>query len=145
MPGYGSTVQIPPEVVRFLEKRGARSQRGHSEFSRSAVLHRSMIALRTFLADCDPQMTGKLSAEQARLAVRLLPSPWRLSAFEVEHLAALLEGQPDFAAAAAEEGVETAPFLAAVAALSRPERLALIDQAVQERAPAASAAVPEEP
>jgi hypothetical protein len=145
MAGKGTTIQIAPTDVGFLEKRGARSHRGGGEFSRSAVLHRSLQVLRNILDYSDPRKTRGFAPELHELAIQLLRSPWNLTSFEVEHLPTILERAPDFAAATAEAGVEAGSFLAEISSFTFPEKVALVDHAIQMHAPAASAAAPEEP
>jgi hypothetical protein len=144
MAGKGTTVQITAADVRFLEKRGARSHRGGGPFSRSVVLHRTLQMLGDVLEHSDPRRTRALPEAMHGVVVRVLPEPWNLKAFEVEHLATILERAPGFGAAAAAAGVDSAALLATVAALSFPEKLALLDHALQEQGPGAAAASPEE-
>src|SRR5712692_2916067 len=65
--------------------------------------------------------------------------------YEVEHLEGILERAPDFAAALAEKGMKADKFLAAIRALTFPEKLALVDHAMQTQGPAASVATSQEP
>ncbi len=145
MAGKGTTVQITPADVRFLEKRGARSHRGGGPFSRSVALHRALQMLGDVLDHSDPRRTRALPEAMHQAIVRVLPEPWNLKAFEVEHLATILERAPGFAAGAITAGVEPTALLATVTALSFPEKLALLDHALQEQGPAAAAATPDEP
>jgi hypothetical protein len=145
MAGKGTTVQITAADLAFLERRGARSHRGGGTFSRSVVLHRTLQMLRDCLDQFDPRKTRGMPDEMHRLVVQELPEPWTLKSFEVEHLALILERAPGFAAAAAAARVDPAAVLATVAAMSYAEKLALVDHALQEQAPAAAAASPEEP
>jgi hypothetical protein len=138
MAGKLTTIQIGPGDVAFLERRGARSHRGGGEFSRSAALQRSLATLRAVLEDSDPLGHGRISAAQRDLVVRLLPAPWAMTAFEVEHLDGYLERAEGYAEALRAAGVEAGELAAAVAALTFCEKLALVDQAVQEKAPAAA-------
>ncbi|HVT14667.1 MAG TPA: hypothetical protein VHQ90_00610 [Thermoanaerobaculia bacterium] len=140
MAGKLTTIQIAPGDIAFLERRGARAHRGGGEFSRSAALQRSLATLRAVLEDCDPLRHGRISATQRDLVVRLLPVPWAMTAFEVEHLGGYLEHARGYAEALRAAGVEAAELAAALAALSFCEKMALVDQAIQEKAPAAAAA-----
>jgi hypothetical protein len=144
MAGKGTTLQIAPADIGFLARRGARAHRGGGDFSRSAVLHRSLRTLRDVLAYSDPRKTRGLPEEMHRLAVRLLSGGWTLKAFEVEHLEAILGRSPELDAEAAAAGIEAGAFLAAIEAMSFAEKAFVVDQAVQEYAPAAAAASPEE-
>ena len=141
----GTTAQITTADLIFLERRGARSQRGPGTFGRSSVLHRELQLLRALLTHYDPRRTRGMPEEHHQLVVRLLPEPWLLRPTDVHHLANRLQEAPGFAAAAAAAGVDAAALLAAVAALDFGEKAALLDHALQEQAPAAAAAVIAEP
>ncbi|HVT57505.1 MAG TPA: hypothetical protein VHR45_03820 [Thermoanaerobaculia bacterium] len=145
MAGRGTTLQLGAGDVAFLGRRGGRSHRGPGEFSRSAVLHWSLDQLRLFLTHHDPLKSGRLTPEQHDLAVNVLPIPWKLRPYEVEHLEGILERAPDFAAALAAKGMKAEKFLAAIRALTFPEKVALVDHAMQAQGPAASTATPEDP
>jgi DNA-binding GntR family transcriptional regulator len=144
MAGKGTTVQIATADMVFLSRRGARSHRGGGTFSRSVVLHRSLQALRDVLDRSDPRLTRGMSQEMHRLIARLLPEPWALKVFEVEQMSTLLARVPAFAAAAADAGVDPDALLTLVSQLNFSEKMALVDHALQEQAPAAAAAMPEE-
>ncbi|HVT56899.1 MAG TPA: hypothetical protein VHR45_00740 [Thermoanaerobaculia bacterium] len=145
MAGRGTTVQLGPADVDFLAQRGGRSHRGPGDFSRSAILHRSLDHLRLLLAHHDPLKNGRLSPEQHELAIHVLPEPWKLRAFEIEHLEGVIERAPDFAAALAAKRMKPEKFLAAIGALTFGEKLALLDQAMQAQGPAAAAAAAKKP
>jgi hypothetical protein len=144
MAGKGTTVQIAASDVAFLARRGARSHRGGGTFSRSTVLHRSLVMLRDVLERCDPRQTRAMPEAMHQVIVRVLPEPWALKVFEVDQMPALVAQAPGFAAAAAAAGVEVEALLALVGALNFGERMALVDQALQAQAPAAAAATPED-
>jgi hypothetical protein len=144
MAGKGTTVQVTGGDVAFLARRGARSHRGGGTFSRSTVLHRSLVMLRDLLERSDPRRTRAMPEAMHQVIVRLLPEPWALKAFEVDQMPALLAQAPNFAATAAAAGVETEALLALVGSLNFTERMALVDQAQQARAPRAAAATPED-
>jgi hypothetical protein len=135
----GTTAKVHPADALFLEKRGALSHRGARTFSRSAVLHREIEWLRALLAHCDPRRGG-LSAEMAALAARLLPEPWLIKPASVEHLALRLQEAPGLKAESVAAGVEPSALVAAVAALSAAEKIALLDLALLEQAPGAALA-----
>lgn len=137
----GGTTQVQAPVLRFLEKRGALSNRGARTFSRSAVLNREMQFLRALLVHYDPHRTGAMSEEMVALVARLLPDPWLITAATVENLALRVQEAPSFAAKVKEAGIDPADLVAAVAALSFVEKMALLDQALQHQAPAAAQAL----
>jgi hypothetical protein len=144
MAGKGTTVQIAAADMVFLSRRGARSHRGGGTFSRSVVLHRSLQALRDILDRSDPRQTRGMPEAMHRLVVRLLPEPWALKVFEVEQMSTLLARTPGFEAAAAAAEVDPAELLTLISELSFGEKMCLVDGALQEQAPAAAAAIPEE-
>ncbi len=145
MAGKGITIQIAAPDVAFLSRRGARSHRGGGTFSRSVVLHRSLQALRDILAQSDPRKTRGMAEAMHHLIKQQLPNPWTLTSFEVDQMATLLARAPGFAAAAAAAGIEPEALCTFVAQLSFSEKMSLVDHALQEQAPAAAAAIPEDP
>jgi hypothetical protein len=66
-------------------------------------------------------------------------------AVEIDYLADSIEHAPGFAAEVAAAGLEPAAFLAAIAALSFVEKVALLEHAREHQAPAAAAATREGP
>ena len=144
MVGSGTTLQIAAPDVAFLARRGARSHRGGGTFSRSVVLHRALQMFRDCLEHSDPRRTRDMPEPMHRLLTELIPAPWDLKAFEIDHLALLLERAPGFAAAAQAAAIDPAALLATLAPLTFAEKLALVDHAIQLQSPAASAASPEE-
>jgi hypothetical protein len=140
VPPQTTSIQIGIGDIAFLERRGARAQRGGGEFSRSVVLHRAFQTLRTLLEECDPRRTRGMPEVQHAFLTRILPQPWTLKRLEIEHLATRVEGVPGFRQAAADAGLDAAEVVAALASLTFAEKLALLDQAVQVQAPAATVA-----
>jgi hypothetical protein len=135
----GTTVMMSAGDSAFLAERGARSHRGGGEFSRSVVLKRALASLRGMLAEYDPRQGG-MPEEMHGLVVRLLPQPWALSRFELQHLDRVLAGVTGFGEAARAVGLEPEEVIAAVAQLGFAERVVLADEATRVQAPAASQA-----
>jgi hypothetical protein len=139
-------IHVRPGKVVFIERRGGRANRGGGEFSRREVLDRLLDTLRNLLEHYDPLKTGGLSSEIGKVAIRLLEDdPWKLKALEIEQLEKVLERAPDFRDALAEAGIEPVEFLRAIQALTFGEKVSLVDRAIQEHSPRASAATPQEP
>jgi hypothetical protein len=136
MAGKRVTLHLRACDVEFLAARGARSQRGGGRFCRSAAVHRALVQLEGLLAACDPATSGRLDPRLCELVARRLPRPWRLTRCEIEELARCLAGAPGFLDAVAVAGLAPAAALAAIAALSVAEKLALVDAAVCRQAPA---------
>lgn len=143
MAAKGTNIQLGTADIVFLERRGARSHRGGSEFSRSSVLHRLIEGMRALVEDADPR--PRLTPAVYQAVVTLLPAGWTLKPLEIHHLEEVLARAPELAEVAAQAGLEPPALLAAVAALSFAEKYALVDLAIQAHAPAAAAARPEEP
>jgi hypothetical protein len=140
MPGKGTNIQLSPADLVFLEVRGARSRRGGSPFSRRSVLRRLIQSHGSLLEHADPR--PRLPPAIFEAAVALLTAGWTLNPFEIELLEVVLSRTAGFAKVAAQAGVEPRALLAAVAALSFPEKFALVDLAIQAHASAAPAARP---
>jgi hypothetical protein len=134
----GSTARLNLEEEEFLTARGGLSLRGAHTFSRSAVLYRQLQLHAAVLERCDPRRTGALSNEMAELVARLLPKPWNIDPAAVEHLALRVQEAPDFAARVTAAGVDPSALIAAVAALSYSEKVALLDLALRAQAPEAA-------
>jgi hypothetical protein len=141
MAGKGTNVQLDPGDLAFLEGRGARSQRGGSVFSRASVLNRCIQGHRALLHHADPR--PRLPPPVFDAAVALLTAGWTLKPLEIEHLEVVLSRTAGLAEAAAKAGVEARALLDAVAALSFPEKFALVDLAIQVHASAAAAVQPD--
>jgi hypothetical protein len=140
MAGKQTTIQIGRGDVVFLERRGARSHRGGDTFSRSATLQRSLATLRAVLEHCDPLRNGRISPAQRDFVVRLLPAPWAMTPFEVEHLVSYLARPRGYEEALRAAALDPVELHTALAALTFSEKMALVDQAVQAQAPAAAKA-----
>jgi hypothetical protein len=137
----GPAIRLHPADRVFLEARGAISAPGPKEtFSRSAVLHRELRHLRAVLERYDPRRTSGMPEEMYQLAARLIPEPWAIRDAGIENLAFRLREAPDFAARAQAAGIDPAALVATIDALGFAEKLALLDAALREQAPAASMA-----
>jgi hypothetical protein len=141
MAGKSPNVQLTTGDLAFLERRGARSLRGGSVFSRTSVLHRFIQGHRALLEHFDPR--PRLPAAVFDAAVALLDTGWTLKPLEIEHLEVVLSRAPGLAGAAAQAGIEPRALLDAVTALSFPEKFALVDLAIQVHAPAAASVRPD--
>jgi hypothetical protein len=135
-----TTVTISAADSAFLAERGARSHRGGGEFSRSVVLKRALVRLRQVLTEYDPRRSAGMSEPMHGLVVRLLPQPWALSRFELQHLDRVMTEVAGFGEAAQAVGLAPEAVIAAVAALAFVERVALADDATRVQAPEASQA-----
>jgi hypothetical protein len=144
MAGNGITLQISNRHAKYLGKRGGHSHRGKATFSRSMVLGRMLDMLSLYQEFTDPRVTRGMAEEVHALVIRLIAEPWTLRRFEIRNLEGVLETTPGFAAAVSAAGLEPAAVLAAVAAASPAEKLTLVDQAIQEQAPAVAVGRPGE-
>ncbi|HVT18567.1 MAG TPA: hypothetical protein VHQ90_20610 [Thermoanaerobaculia bacterium] len=131
--------RIHPGDLEFLAARGARPSRCDRIFSRSAVLHRTLLQLHLVLERADTEARQRLGDPLYLLLLRTIRAPARLSPFEIENLAAFLERLPTFRAALAERSIDPAAASAALEALSVAERVALVDAAVRLQTAAATA------
>ncbi len=76
--------------------------------------------------------------------VRHLPEPWTLKPYEIETLEACLRRSREFLEAIAADGVDPEALLEAIGAMTVPEKVSLVDQAVLAQAPAMADTSPEE-
>lgn len=97
------------------------------------------------LEHADPLRNRRIAPAQHELVTRHLSEPWPMTPFEIEHLETYLERGSRFAEAARAAGIDSGELQATLAGLNFYEKMALVDQAIQAQAPAAAAAVPEEP
>ncbi|HVT60667.1 MAG TPA: hypothetical protein VHR45_19995 [Thermoanaerobaculia bacterium] len=139
-----TTLAISRAAVAFIERRGGRSNRGGGEFSRAAVVQRTLMAYGALLQRCDPRKTSGLSEEMFRLAVALLEEPWSLRPLEVEHLGETLGQSAGLEAAAKEAKVDREEFVKTIEALGFAEKMAIVDASIQDQAPRAAGTIPEE-
>jgi hypothetical protein len=77
--------------------------------------------------------------------VRRLPEPWSLKPYEIETLEGFLSRSAGFVEAVAADGVDPKALLEAIGAMSVPEKVSLVDQAVLAQAPTMADTSPEEP
>ncbi|HEY6322623.1 MAG TPA: hypothetical protein VJA16_13795 [Thermoanaerobaculia bacterium] len=94
--------------------------RGGSAFSRSSVVGRALEELTLYLKWMDPWRTRGFPEAMHEVLVRRQPEPWSL-----KRSAGFLE-------AVAADGVDPKALLEAIGAMSVPEKVSLVDQAVAE-------------
>lgn len=134
-------IQVTLAARLFLERRGARSHRGGSVFSRSSVLNRQLELLKAMLEAADPRPLLARPVHEA--AVTLLARAWTLKPLEVAHLEEILAKVEGLDTVLAAADIERQEFLAAIAGLTFWEKCALVDLAVQSHAPGAALEAPE--
>jgi hypothetical protein len=144
MRGRTTSIQLTAAHRRFLEKRGARSHRGGSVFSRSAVIERALEQLGLYLKWTDPRTTRGFPEAMHRVLVRRLPVPWTLKPYEIETLEGCLRRSAEFLEAITADGVDPEAVLEAIGAMTVPEKMSLVDQAVLAQAPVTADTSPEE-
>ena len=138
-------ITLRPGKLAFLEKRGARSRRGHDEWNRGKVLDRLLETIRSVLERYHPVKRKRLPHEYLDQVIALLREPWRLKTMEIDQLENFLRDLPNFYSVLGKAGVDPDKFFQAIHALEFIEKVVLVDLAIQEHAPAAAAAHPEEP
>jgi hypothetical protein len=136
MAGKATNVQVGSSDLRYLERRGARSHRGGSLFSRSSVLSRALRNLAAVLEEADPR--PRLPPAVYETAIGLLREGWLLVPMEVSHLDEVLAKAEGFNQSLGAAGIETKVFLDAILALPFVAKCALVDQAIQVHAPGAA-------
>jgi hypothetical protein len=134
----GTTVQLDVPGTEFLARRGARPHRGGGPFGQSMVLRRCLRTLASILDDANPYASERLPAALRPVIAASLPDPWDLSPYEVECLGHRLAQVPGFTDALAAAGLDPAATVAAVTALTLPEKWAAVDLAVQDQSAANS-------
>jgi hypothetical protein len=143
----GTTIQISRRDVNDIAQRGGRSHRGGGEFSRSAVLHRSLAMLWRVLDLSDPRRTQRLSEEHYQVAVAVLRHrrPWSLTEFEIELLEVLIARAPQLAPLTAERRLDAKDLLAQIASLTFAEKASLVDAAIRAAVDSGAAELVQDP
>jgi hypothetical protein len=100
------------------------------------ILRRCLRTLGSILEDADPYASGRLPAPLRPLIAADLPDAWDLSPYETECLGQPLARVPGFTAALVAAGLDPNATVAAVTALTLPEKWAAVDLAVQDQAAA---------
>ncbi|HXU46408.1 MAG TPA: hypothetical protein VN783_12850 [Thermoanaerobaculia bacterium] len=122
------------EQFEFLERRGARSDKGHGPFNRSRILRRKVDLLSEILEQANPVKSGALP-EACYLALRgVLDAPWDLKPREITHLDRYLSMQPGIETACQAAGLDPEELYSKLRALSFPEKVSLIDLLEQDLA-----------
>lgn len=124
------------EQLDFLERRGARSDKGHGPFNRSRILRRKVDLLSEMLQQANPVKSGALPEPCYRILRGVLDAPWDLKPLEITHLDRYLSMQPGLEPACAAAGIDPEELYAKLRALSFPERVSLIDLLEQDLAAA---------
>ena len=124
------------EQLDFLERRGARSDKGHGPFNRSRILRRKVDLLSEMLEQANPVKSGALPETCYRILRGVLDSPWDLKPLEITHLDRYLSMQPGLEPACAAAGIDPEELYANLRTLSFPERVSLIDLLEQDLAAA---------
>jgi hypothetical protein len=127
-----ATVQVGGEHHAFLAARGARAAVGPGTFRCSAVLRRTLRQLAATLAAYDPtDDPSRIDPGLLQVILRTLPTPWRLTVFEIEKLSLFLDGIPAFVSGLA--ALDLAPTTARrqIDALSYVEKVALVDATIR--------------
>jgi hypothetical protein len=137
VPSWTGRLQLKatPEMVDFLNRRGARPDRGRSAFNLTNVMLRQFELFMASIDESDPRGTRGFSQAYYDLTIELLVQPWTLNADSIRLLDSYLGRQPHFARFLAEAGVERAAYLKAIAELSFAERLHLVEAAQVHHAP----------
>ncbi len=130
-------IQATPELVRFLNRQGARPDRGRSTFSLTNVMRRHLDLFLASNEESDPRLNG-FPQEYYDLTVEVLAHPWTINADIIRLLDGYIARQAHLPYLLEQAGVERAPYLQAIAELRFPERLHLVEQAHIFHAPPAS-------
>ena len=133
-----TSLNLDPQHVTFLEKRGARSDKGQGTFNRSRILRRKFDLLAELLERHDPVRAKKLPRPYFDLLRLLIPEPWELRPADLVALEVLVADRPEFAEATAAAGIDPKDLLRQLKQLTFAERAAVADLLEQELAPNAS-------
>ncbi|HEY6322830.1 MAG TPA: hypothetical protein VJA16_14865 [Thermoanaerobaculia bacterium] len=122
-------ITLPPEVIRRLRNRGARSDRHHGPYNYTRQLSRALGLFDAVVLRSDPRETGGLDERPYGLIVDLLRDPHRLETFHISRLGEYLLELPDFGERAHAIGCEPEELARSVSGLTFAEKLHLVDSA----------------
>jgi hypothetical protein len=128
-------IQATPEMVDFLNRRGARPDRGRSPFSLTNVMRQQFELFMASIDESDPRGSRGFPQVYYDLTVELLSQPWTLNADTIRLLDGYLGRQPHLNYLLEQTGVDRKTYLAAIAELNFSERLHLVEQAHVRHAP----------
>jgi hypothetical protein len=136
-------VPVNDRMLDFLNRLGARSDKGRSRWSFANVVREQFDLFLTALDESDPRLTRGFPQNYYDLTVELLTEPWSLNSTTIKILDAYISMLPNSKALLAEAHVEREAFLAAIAGLTFAERLHLVEAAHVRHAPRVEPGSPE--
>ncbi len=128
-------IQASPDMVDFLNRLGARPDRGRSPFSLTNVMRRQFELFMAAIDESDPRISRGFPQEYYDLTIELVTQPWTLNADALRLLEHYLGRQPHLNYLLEQIGADRKAYLAAIAKLNFSERLHLIEQAHIRHAP----------
>jgi hypothetical protein len=128
-------ITLPPEVIRRLRNRGARSDKRHGPYNLTSQLARALGFFDSVVLKSDPRETGGLDGRAYDLIVDLLREPHRLGTFHIHCLGEYLLELPGFGERARAIGWEPEELAKTVSRLTFAEKLHLVDSAQVRHSP----------
>jgi hypothetical protein len=128
-------IQATPEMVDFLNRRGARPDRGRSPFSLTNVMRQQFEFFMASIDESDPRVARDFPQEYYDLTVEAIAQPWTLNADTIRLLDGYLGRQAHLNYLLEQAGLDRKAYLAAIAELTFSERLHLVEQAHVRHAP----------
>jgi hypothetical protein len=128
-------IQASPDMVDFLNRRGARPDRGRSPFSLTNVMRQQFELFMASIDESDPRLSRGFPQEYYDLTIELVTQPWTLNADAIRLLDHYLGRQPHLNYLLEQIGADRKAYLAAIAKLNFSERLHLVEQAHVRHAP----------
>jgi hypothetical protein len=122
-------------MIDFLNRRGARPDRGRSTFSLTNVMRHQFELFMASIDESDPRLSRDFPQEYYDLTIELLARPWTLNADIIRLLDGYIARQAHLPHLLEQAGVERSAYLKAIAELSFSERLHLVEQAHVRHAP----------
>jgi hypothetical protein len=128
-------VPVNDRMLDFLNRLGARSDKGRSRWSFANVVREQFDLFLASLDESDPRVTRDFPQSYYDLTVELLTEPWSLNSTTIKILDAYISTLPHLKTLLAEAHVKRETFLAAIAGLTFAERLHLVEAAHVRHAP----------
>jgi hypothetical protein len=129
-------IRPSPELIEFLNRLGARPDRGGSAFGLSNVMRQQLALFLAVIEESDPRKSRPpFPQEFYDLTIDVLAQPSMLNADLIRLLDGYIARQAPLSSLLEQRGLERSAYLEAIAGLDFPERVHLVEKALVRHAP----------
>jgi hypothetical protein len=125
--GQMTTVNLPPDLVEFLARRGALPDLKRGPRNRSRIMRRKLQFLQELFERANPLITRDFPKSYVEVLTEVIPEPWNLSPDEISLLEHIVARRPSLARIAKERAVDIDDLVRRIAELDFAERFTLVD------------------